>query len=288
VFPDLTALDATALGVFAVIWLVYNTLFDGRLLRPNSINAKMVDVREAWMRRLLRRDNRIVDATLIGHSIRSATFFASTTILVIAGLVGVIGSAETVHGAIVDLSVFLRTGTQALFEFKIFMLISIFVYAFFKFTWAIRQFNYFSAIIGSAPDAHELPPEGPRRLACPEAGPGAEGEGGAGAGGADGVGGSDGLPEGEGRPADGGSEGGAGGEGELARRMALILSHAVWQLNAGIRAYYFALAALGWFIHPLFFILMTAMMTTVLVRRQLASPTSRGIADHVACLARRR
>ena len=56
------------------------------------------------------------------------------------------------HGAIVNLSVFLRTGTQALFEFKIFMLISIFVYAFFKFTWAIRQFNYFSAIIGSAPD----------------------------------------------------------------------------------------------------------------------------------------
>lgn len=233
-FPDLTTLDAVAAAVFALIWLGYNALFDGRLLRPNSINAKMVAVREAWMRRLLRRDNRIVDATLVGHSIRSAAFFASTTILVIAGLVGVIGSAETVHGAIVDLSVFLRSGSQALFEFKIFMLISIFVYAFFKFTWAIRQFNYFSAIIGSAPEAAEGPVED-----------------------------------------------------ELARRMALILSHAVWQLNAGIRAYYFALAALGWFIHPLFFMLMTVLMTAVLVRRQLASPTAVGIADHVSCLGRR-
>ncbi|MGZ8337161.1 MAG: DUF599 domain-containing protein, partial [Allosphingosinicella sp.] len=208
---------------------------------------KMVAVREAWMRRLLRRENRIVDATLIGHSIRSAAFFASTTILVIAGLVGVIGSAESVHGAIVNLSVLLRTGTQALFEFKVFMLISIFVYAFFKFTWAIRQFNYFSAIIGSAPDADEGPFDG-----------------------------------------EGAGEGAGEGDGELARRMALILSHAVWQLNAGIRAYYFALAALGWFIHPLFFMVMTALMTGVLVRRQLASPTSRGIADHVARLARRR
>ncbi|MCU0894629.1 MAG: DUF599 family protein, partial [Rhodospirillales bacterium] len=71
-FPDLNALDAMALSLFVGIWLGYNTLFDGRLLRPNSINAKMIRVREAWMRRLLRRDNRIVDATLVGHSIRSA------------------------------------------------------------------------------------------------------------------------------------------------------------------------------------------------------------------------
>jgi uncharacterized membrane protein len=231
VFPDLTVLDAVALGVFVAIWLTYNTVFDGRLLRENSINAKMVAVREAWMRQLLQRDNRIVDATLIGHSIRSATFFASTTILVIAGLIGIIGSADAVHHAIANLSVFLRSASQALFEFKIFMLISIFVYAFFKFTWAIRQFNYFSAIIGSAPDAAEGPVDG-----------------------------------------------------ALAGRMAMILSHAVWQLNAGIRAYYFGLAALGWFVHPLFFIITTVLMTSVLVRRQLASPTSRGIADHVAGL----
>lgn len=67
--------------------------------------------------------------------------------------------------------------------------------------------------------------------------------------------------------------------------MALILRHAVWQLNAGIRACYFALAALGWFIHPVFFVTMTVLMTLVLVRRQLFSPTSRGIADHVAGLS---
>ena len=67
--------------------------------------------------------------------------------------------------------------------------------------------------------------------------------------------------------------------------MGLILSHAVWQLNAGIRAYYFALAAFGWFIHPVFFITMTVLMALVLVRRQLFSATSRGIVDHVAALS---
>lgn len=235
-FADLTVLDTVALLAFIGAWLTYNILFDGWLRRPNSINAKMVAVREAWMKRLLNRDNRIIDANLIGHSIHSATFFASTTILVIAGLVGVLGSAERVRGAAANLSVLVQSSSQTLFELKIFVLISIFVYAFFQFTWAIRQFNYFSAIIGSAPDP------------------------GVGAGTSD---------------------------DDLAHRMALILSHAVWQLNGGVRAYYFALAALGWFIHPLFFMLMTALMTAVLVRRQLFSPTSRGIADHVAGLGPR-
>ena len=229
---DLTILDAVALLAFLFVWFTYNALFDGRLRRPNSINAKMIAVREGWMIHLLRRENRIVDATLIGHSIRSATFFASTTILLIAGLIGVIGAAERVHGAAANLSVLLQGSSQALFEIKVFLLISIFVYAFFKFTWAIRQFNYFSEIIGSAPDANP-----------------------------------------------------ASVDREAARRMGLILSHGVWQLNAGIRAYYFALAAFGWFIHPVFFITMTMLMTLVLVRRQLFSTTSRGIVDHVAALS---
>jgi hypothetical protein len=32
--------------------------------------------------------------------------------------------------------------------------------------------------------------------------------------------------------------------------------------------------------------LMTVLMTAVLVRRQLSSPTSRSIADHISCLER--
>jgi uncharacterized membrane protein len=229
---DLTVLDAVALLAFLAIWVAYNTLFDGWLRRPNSINARMIAVREGWMIQLLRRENRIVDATLIGHSMRTATFFASTTILLIAGLLGAIGAAEHIHGGVANLSVLLKGTTQALFELKVVLLISIFIYAFFKFTWAIRQFNYFSAIIGSAPDANP-----------------------------------------------------ASADWESARRMALILSHGIWQLNAGIRAYYFALAAFSWFIHPLFFITMTVLMTLVLVRRQLFSATSRGIVDHVATLS---
>ena len=153
--------------------------------------------------------------------------------LVLAGLIGVLGSADRVYTAIANISVLLGGG-QRLFEWKLVLLIGIFIYAFFKFTWALRQFNYFCAVIGSAPDAPEEP-------AAAEA---------------------------------------------FARRMADVLTHAVTELNAGVRAYYFAFAAFAWFIHPLAFMAATLLMVLVLARRQLGSPTVRALREHAKALSR--
>jgi len=226
-----TLLDGIALLVFLAIWAGYSVLFDGRFRPARSINAQMVTIRYMWMVRMLGREMRMADATLIGHSIRNGTFFASTTLLLLAGLVGVLGSAEQIHAATVNLSVLFRGNPLALFELKVVVLVGIFVYAFFKFTWAIRQFNYFSGIIGSAPEA--------------DAGP------------VDTI---------------------------FARRMATMLSQAFWQFNAGIRAYYFALAVLGWFIDPLAFMGATLVIALVLAQRQMYSATARDIGEHADSL----
>lgn len=222
--------DIIAACVFFGVWIVYNIVLDGRFRHPRSINSRMIAVREGWMQRLLAREQRMMDAALIGHSIRTATFFASTTLILLAGLIGLLSSAERLHAATANLFLLLASGGLALFEIKVLLLVGIFVYAFFKFTWAIRQFNYFSAIVGSAPE------------------PGA--------------------------PLD----------PHLARRMAGMLSHAFWQFNAGVRAYYFALAALGWFIHPAAMMLGAVLVTIVLRYRQLYSRTAHDIARHVEFL----
>lgn len=223
--------DAVAACIFFGVWIIYNILLDGRFRHPRSINSLMIAVREGWMRRMLAREQRMMDAALIGHSIRTATFFASTTLILLAGLIGLLSSAERLHAATADMSLLLASGGLALFEIKVLLLLGIFVHAFFKFTWAIRQFNYFSAVVGSAPE------------------PGA--------------------------PLD----------PHLARRMADMLSHAFWQFNAGVRAYYFALAALGWFIHPAAMVLGAALVTLVLRYRQLYSRTAHDIARHVESLS---
>lgn len=231
---DLTTLDVVAITIFFLVWFVYQMLFDGWWRRRDCINAQMAQLRRAWMRQLLARDNRIVDSTLVGHTMNSATFLASTTMLVLAGLIGVLGSAEQVYGAIKNITVLLGSG-QRLFEWKLVLLIGIFIYAYFKFTWALRQFNYFCAVVGSAPDARTQTVD----------------------------------------------------VETCADRMASVMSHAVAELNAGVRAYYFAFAAATWFLHPLVFIAATLLMVLVLARRQLSSPTAQLLREHAADLVRR-
>ena len=43
------------------------------------------------------------------------------------------------------------------------------------------------------------------------------------------------------------------------------------QFNFGLRAYYFGMAMLGWFIHPWLFMLVTAGVVLVLYRREFHS-----------------
>jgi uncharacterized membrane protein len=52
-----------------------------------------------------------------------------------------------------------------------------------------------------------------------------------------------------------------------------------------LRAYYFALAALGWFVHPLVFIAAILWIVLVLLRRQFLSHTLRSIQGYEAALS---
>jgi uncharacterized membrane protein len=57
----------------------------------------------------------------------------------------------------------------------------------------------------------------------------------------------------------------------IAERLAAIATSTARHFNRGIRAYYFGLAALGWFIHPWLFVLLSAWVVVVLYRREFRS-----------------
>jgi uncharacterized membrane protein len=225
---DASPLDFAALTWFLIVWLGYGRVSDRVTGRAVSLNHHMVALREIWMTRMLQRDNRIMDSQLIGHSIHSVTFFASTTMLVLAGLVGVFGGVDRVYEVVGALSFAVQTSKQ-FFEAKMLLVIGIFVYGFFKFTWSLRQFNYLCALIGSAP----LPPVPPEQ------------------------------------------------RGETARTTAMMLTEAMSSSNAGMRSYYFAFAAIAWFIQPWLFIAATTWMLAVLVARQVRSRSFRAIHSHL-------
>lgn len=147
---SLTWPDLAALVWCLICWWGYGWLTDRRQGRPVSLNQHMLRIRIRWMMNMLYRDNRVMDSMLIGHLIHSVSFFASTTVLVLAGLVGVLASADASHKVVMELG-FTQPTDRTLFEAKLVLLLGIFVYSFFSFTWAVRQFNYTIALVGGAP-----------------------------------------------------------------------------------------------------------------------------------------
>ncbi|WP_448205815.1 DUF599 domain-containing protein [Azospirillum sp. sgz302134] len=151
--PDITLIDAFAFVWFLLCWMGFTVIQDHLLKGRVAVNQHLKVVRRHWMERMLERENRIMDSQLIGHTMHSCTFFASTNMLVLAGLVGAFGAVEHAHDIIGNLSFTVRTSRE-FFELKMLLLVGIFTFGFFKFTWALRQYNYCCALLGSAP----LPP----------------------------------------------------------------------------------------------------------------------------------
>ncbi|MBK8160012.1 MAG: DUF599 family protein [Rhodospirillaceae bacterium] len=142
-------IDLIGLGLFAIAFFGYARIAD-LAGRGKNVNSLMHEVRRAWMQRMMERPDRIVDAALTGHTVNSMSFFSSATILVVAGLLGVLGQAEEAQ-AVVAGWVFVVHSSATLFQLKIIGLVAVFVYGFFRFTWALRQYNYCCTLIGAAP-----------------------------------------------------------------------------------------------------------------------------------------
>ncbi len=106
--------------------------------------------REDWMRRMLLRDNRIADASVIGNLERNASFFASSTLIILAGILTVLGASDRALSLLADLPLVQQT-SQSMSEIKLLCLAIVFVYAFFTFSWCMRQYNFAAVLVGSAP-----------------------------------------------------------------------------------------------------------------------------------------
>jgi uncharacterized membrane protein len=110
-----------------------------------------------WARRLLERETRIVDASLIGNLMSSVSFYANTTIYIIAGIFAVLGTLDKWATVAADLP-FGHAASRDLLELKLLLLSGTFVFAYFKFTWSLRQFNLLSILVGAAPTGSTLDP----------------------------------------------------------------------------------------------------------------------------------
>lgn len=220
-------LDLAALAVFAVAWLFYEpvlTLVAKR--RGGVLNTDMTVIRSAWMINMTGREPRLMDGQLLGHALNSASFFASSNLLLIAATAGALFGGESTFRSVSALEV-IKTSSRLLFELQLALVLIALARGLLDFIWSIRQFNYCIAAMGAVPDP----------LADPEQ-----------------------------RRA----------YGEVVAR---ILNPALSSFNAGVRGYYFALAAAVWLFGPVAFMTATVGAVALLLWRQRSSKAAAAIRD---------
>jgi uncharacterized membrane protein len=146
--------DILALVYFIAAWLAYSFLVERTTHGSHSLNALMNGYRDRWMDELLGRETRIVDSQVTAALQNGTAFFASTSLIAIGGALAMLRSSEQVLSVVAYLP-FTAPPTQNQWEFKLLGLTVIFVYAFFKFAWSYRLYNYVAIMIGAAPPRQE-------------------------------------------------------------------------------------------------------------------------------------
>lgn len=224
----LSLYDCAGIVVFMVCWFGYRHFAERGERGRRGLVGITHEYRMQWAIESAVRDIPVACASLTANLMKSVSFYASTTIYIIAGLMALVGTADRLALFAADLP-FAQDGAEKLLPYKLILLVVIFIVAYFKFTWSLRQFNFLCILIGGMPHYSRMPSS----------------------------------------------------EFWLrnASRMARMNSCAGNEFNRGIRAYYYGIAALGWFLHPVIFIASTIWVTWVLYQRDYHSPALKILRD---------
>jgi uncharacterized membrane protein len=219
--------DYVGLIFFIGAWLAYYAVVEMTGPGQRGLNTVMDSYRHRWMEQMVMRENRIVDTTIMASLQNGTAFFASTSLIAIGGVLALFQATDKVLTLFDEMPLGLAT-TRLAWEIKVVGLALIFVYAFFKFAWSYRLFNYVAILVGSVSvlrdDNH-----------------------------------AEALAE--------------------AKRAAAMNVVAGKHFNRGQRAFFFALAYLGWFISAYVFMVATAAVLYVMWRRQFASDARAALMD---------
>lgn len=211
--------DWIGLGLFALGWPIYDFFADSRRIDIPDFTRAIVKFRHEWMLRAVRRDPRIADTQILNILTRNVGFLASTTVLILAGMVTLIGASEKSYLLTRDLPFFQPT-SLLFWQAKLLAVTLLFAYAFFTLTWSLRQWNYCAIVLAATPHTAD----------------------------------EDVLDD-------------YGG------RAARLANLAGGRYVKAIRAYYYAIALIAWFVQPWLFVATLAMVLWVQYRRDFRSNT---------------
>lgn len=150
----LPAEDWLALLWFFAAWGGYAWYARRKSGTRHSLLTATNHFRRLWLEQASVRDPRVLDGIITQSLSTTPAFFSSTTIIIIGGLFAVLGSGDRAAEFVRDIPFVARTSTL-IFDLKLMVLIGVFVYAFFRFSWSMRQYTFVALLIGAMPDPRQ-------------------------------------------------------------------------------------------------------------------------------------
>ncbi len=148
-------LDFAAVGMIFAFWLLVGLRIEQSSAANPSMSRIVADYRREWMRQMITRNPRIFDAQTVATLRQSTSFFASTSMIAIGGVLALIGNAERLALVAEDLT--FDTSHDIVWEVKLMLLCVFLANAFLKFVWSNRLFGYCSVLMGAVPNDPEDP-----------------------------------------------------------------------------------------------------------------------------------
>ncbi len=147
--------DWIALSWFFSAWMGYSWFTKSQGSKRGSLIATTNRYRGYWMQVATSRDPRVLDGIIAQNLSSTPAFFSSTTIIVIGGLFALLGSTDKAAELVRDIPFAQRTSVL-IFDLKVLIMIGIFVFSFFRFSWSMRQYTFVALLIGSMPDPRDF------------------------------------------------------------------------------------------------------------------------------------
>jgi uncharacterized membrane protein len=123
--------------------------------RNMTLIATTNHYRQLWMMQATARDPRMLDGLITQNLSHTPSFFSSTSIIIIGGLFALLGTTDKAAELVREIP-FAEQTPLLVFEFKVLVLVGIFVYAFFRFSWSMRQYTFVALVIGAMPFPKEF------------------------------------------------------------------------------------------------------------------------------------
>ena len=162
----LNVLDIAAAGFLVAVWLVLGWMIDHPSKKRPSVTILMAARRRAWMREMVTREVRIFDSQILASLRQGTSFFASTNILAIGGVLALMGNTEPLTGIAAEVT---REATPTvIWQLKLGLVALFLTNAFLKFVWANRVFGYCAVLMAAVPNDPTHPMAMPQAMQAAE------------------------------------------------------------------------------------------------------------------------